>query len=251
MPTPFMHLHTAELILGHDGLTPVARKGITAERSAFLLGNIAPDFQVLYEIPRQHTHFYELPPRDDEPPYCKMLSQYPSLAEASLLDLTQSVFLAGYMVHLLLDWRWYQKILIPYFVDSGNWSGRRQRFVAHTALLTYMDGKSLARLSADVSSELAEANPGPWLPFAERAQLEGWQGYVAEQLLPGAEIKTTAIFARRLGLAAEELVARLQDPDWMQSELFTRVPEGAVVAHLHDGVDASVALLNDYLALHV
>ena len=62
MPTPFMHLKIAEAIGSHADLHLAARELLDANWSGFYLGSVAPDVQTVSRVPRDQTHFYDLPP---------------------------------------------------------------------------------------------------------------------------------------------------------------------------------------------
>ena len=79
MPTPFMHLQIAERILTHAALSDQSRQMIQTHYSAFYLGSVAPDYQTICHVPREKTHFYDLPPGDGDLAYPKMFISFPEL----------------------------------------------------------------------------------------------------------------------------------------------------------------------------
>jgi hypothetical protein len=248
MPTPFMHLGIAERIRAHGDLDDRVGERLRAEWPAFYLGSIAPDFQTICAIPRQDTHFYDLPPAPAGEAHQVMWTTYPELATAAGLPVGQAVFVAAYSAHLLLDLRWYRQVLAPHFLQTDHWQDHRQRFIIHNVLLTYLDKLALRGLPPTADATLARAEPAGWLPFAKDADLRRWRDFVAGQLEPGAAIQTVAIYAGRLAVSAAEFAANLEDPAWMEEHLFDRVPVGKVQAMLDTAVDDSVTLINQYLA---
>lgn len=242
-----MHLWMAERIRVRGCLPDELYQIVVQEWPAFYLGSVAPDYQVISAIPREDTHFYELPPAPESEAHEDMLAAHPELAVAAKLPPAQAVFVAAYMAHLMLDLRWYREVLAPYFLQGGHWHNYRQRFTIHNILLTYLDQKALAQLPAVAGATLAAAEPVQWLPFAADADLLRWRDLIAGQLQPGAASQTIKIYADRLAVSPDEFAANLADATWMEKQLFSRVPVATVEAMLDAAVDQSVALISAYL----
>ena len=247
MPTPFMHLQIAERILTHAALRDRTRRMIQTYFSAFYLGSVAPDYQTICNVPREKTHFYDLPPSDDDRAYPKLFSSYPELAEQIRLSPEQAVFIAAYCAHLMLDLRWYHEILTPYFVEPLEWESHQQRFVVHNTLLTYLDKQAVIALPDSAASVLSSANPNGWLPFALDKELIEWRDLLVEQLRPGAPLRTVEIYAKRLFLTPEEFESNLEEPAWMDAYLFTRVPIEDVQDMLTSAVTESLGIITDLI----
>lgn len=243
-----MHLAVAERIRAHDCLDRQTARLLEAAWPAFYLGNVAPDFQTICDVPREVAHFYELPPGPDVVAHRVMLEQYPRLADASALSLAHALFIAGYRAHLLLDLRWYWEILIPYFVEAEDWPvDHRQRFLVHNTLLTYLDKRAFDTLPAMAGETLAAATPHHWLPFAGDGDLIRWRDMLASQLRPGGTTATIAIYAERMNMKPETFAANLADPRWMEEHVFHKVPLARVEALITKGMEQSVELVTDYL----
>lgn len=242
-----MHLQVAERILVSTRLGAKERTLIVSEYPAFYLGNVAPDFQTISNIPREETHFYKLPPDPNSRAHDQMFSRYPELADASVLPTDQAVFVAAYAIHLMLDLRWYNEVLIPYFLISEGWGDHRQRFIVHNTLLTYLDMLAVESLPETAAETLKAAQPVGWLPFAGDAELIGWRDMLVAQLQPGAMLRTVEIYAGRLSMSPEEFAANLEDPAWMQSHVFAKVSLEEVQAMLLSAVDDSIDIITNYL----
>jgi hypothetical protein len=251
MPTPFMHLQTAERIRMALTASDVAHgrllRLLQQEWPAFYLGNIAPDFQNICDVAREATHFHRLPPDPDEQAYQVMLAHYPELANATALPPDRAVFVAGYNAHLLLDLLWFREILMPYFVEVEGLGDFHQRRLVHHTLLMYLDKVAFNALPATAEETLAAAQPRQWLPFADDTHLMSWRNMVAAQLRPGAAIRTIEIYAGRLKMPPAELAATLQDPLWLETHLFNKVPVAEVQAKLEAAIPQSIALIQAYL----
>ena len=249
MPTPFMHLEVAERIRAHPELPPEVGGCLDAHWPAFYLGNVAADFQTISAIPREAAHFYRLPPTPGVEAHEEMVRRHPELGVSARLAPDHAVFIAGYRAHLLLDLRWYWKVLVPYFVEAEGWSAdHRERFLAHNILLTYLDNLAATSLPDAAGATLARARPRQWLPFAGDGDLIRWRDLLSDQLRPGATTQTITIYAGRMNMAPEALKERLDDPAWMQEQVFRRVPLEAVQTVLTRGVESSVQLVSKYLA---
>jgi hypothetical protein len=248
MPTPFMHLRVAERIRQHSDMPPVTGLKLNAAWPAFYFGNVAPDFQTICDVPREIAHFYELPPAQGVEAHERMMRDHPELADPETLTAEQAAFVAGYRAHLLLDLRWYWEILIPCFVEAENWpADHRQRFLVHNTLLTYLDRQSRAALPEGAGHTLAAAKPERWLPFAGDGDLIRWRDMLASQLEPGAVPATVAIYAERMRMSPETFAANLDDPAWMDRQVFGKVSLDHVLAVIDRGIDESVVLVDSYL----
>lgn len=219
MPTPFTHLHIAQRLL-KDGQVPAAiRDLLYTERSAFLLGSIAADARVNSGVMRADTHFY----RYDEPmrdhPWRVMMAQHPALEHP--YSPTQQAFLAGYVAHLTVDEVWTQEMLRRQFIERDWGPDDRYRFFMLHILLILMDERDYAGLEAWQANALESAQPGDWLPFMGRADLEAWRDFIARQLTGGSE--TLAVLGGRIKRAPDELRAVLDSPDRLQADLWSNV----------------------------
>jgi hypothetical protein len=252
MPTPFMHLHFAEQIkaeLNESGRGG-GRWSVLTEGSwpAFYFGSVAPDYQSICGVARHLTHFYGLPPAPDNGAYPRMLEQYPQLADASRLPAKHALFVAAYAVHLMLDLIWFHEILVPQFYDAPHLGDLGQRRLLHLILLTHLDKLALETLPETAGATLSDACPQRWLPFATDEQLRDWRDFLVAQLQPGGLSQTIQIYAERLRMTAKEFAAKLDNPQWMQDNLFARIPVTAVQERLAAAVPASLQLIDSYLS---
>lgn len=247
MPTPFMHLQIAERVLVNDALYEEQRRQLKKNLPAFYLGNIAPDYQTIFNVAREKTHFYQLPPAMNDRAYPEFLNSFPLLKNPHELSVGHAVFIAAYCAHLFLDLQWYHGVLVPYFVSPETWDDNHQRFVVHNTLLTYLDKEAVTSLPANAAETLASAEPNRWLPFAADNKLTRWRDILVDQLRPGATLKTIEIYAQRLYLTPEEFASNLEKREWMETYLFKRVPIEAVKELLASSVLSSVQIINQYL----
>jgi hypothetical protein len=247
MPTPFMHLQTAERIIASERLEPEIRDLLLANYPAFYLGNVAPDYQTICDIPREETHFYKLPPALDNQGYDRMLARHPELAEVDKLASNKAMFIAGYSIHLKLDLRWYHEVLMPYFFLGEGWADNKQRFMIHNTLLTYLDMLAVETLPENAAEILSSAVPDYQLPFAEDSKLTVWRDMLVDQLRPGAMLQTVEIYAGRLKMLPEEFAANLENPAWMNDHVFGKVPLEKVQAMLTEAVGESIDIITRYL----
>lgn len=243
-----MHLQIAEAVRMNPSLRSDVRVHLGKEYSAFCLGNVAPDYQTICDIPRELTHFYSLPPRAEDNAYQTMLERYPQLTKSSSLSPRHSAFIAAYAAHLMLDLRWYHEVLIPYFVKKREWDEPGLRFVVHNTLLAHLDRMAYDSLPGEMATTLAAAEPENWLPFADDKSLCNWRDMLVAQMLPGGQIQTIRIYAQRLLMTPDEFTANLERPAWMEEHLFSRVPVETVRELMRSAVDDSVRLIESYLA---
>jgi hypothetical protein len=251
MPTPFMHLRIAEEICSQvkRGANLRLQEYLGQEWPAFYMGSVAADFQTICNIPRADTHFYDLPPGPDHKAYSVMLASYPELANVSALSLDHAIFLSAYAVHLRLDLLWFRQVLMPYFVEASDWGDFPRRRLVHDILLTYLDKLAFDALPQTAGNTLAAAHPHHWLPFAADADLISWRDMLVDQL-QGATPHTVEIYAERLGMSQHEFAGKLQDPEWIEEQVFSNVPVAEVQGKLETAVPMCINQITDYLQLN-
>ncbi len=244
-----MHLEIAELIRSSDRLTQPTKKYLNQEFPAFYLGSVTPDVQTIANMRREETHFYNVPPISNDQGYETMLKRFPQLANPRNIPVDQAVFIAGYCAHLMLDLRWYHKVLLPFFVENVDWASPGRAFLVHNTLLTHLDKSAVEGLPEDASTTLSFATPKNWLPFAADSDLIKWRNLLVEQLKPGAMLQTVQVYAQRMGMSPIEFEANLQRSDWMNRHLFSKVPISEIETILSSAVDDSIDLIGKYFAL--
>lgn len=251
MPTPFMHLQIAELLLRRvqQGSNGRLSQLLSREWSAFYMGSVAADYQTICNVPRRISHFYDLPPDPDDEAYPLMLATYPELARPSSLSPDQAVFIAAYLVHLMLDLVWFRQILIPYFVEASSWGDFPKRRLVHNILLAYLDRLAFESLPDTAGGTLAAAQPVQWLPFAADSDLLDWRDMLVAQLRPGATPQTVEIYAGRLQMSPGEFADKLADPVWLEAQMFGNIPVDEVWSHLEKSIPRGINVIEDYLGL--
>jgi hypothetical protein len=250
MPTPFMHLQLSEalrsLALNRREFDGRSQLVFWQNWPALYLGCVAPDFQTICGIPRAKTHFYSMPPDSKSAAMENMLAAYPQLNPGQSLQPDQAGFIAGYLVHLQLDLIWHFDVVMPYFVNSPISGDQRHAYLLHVLLLTYLDNLAFSSLPHAAPDMLAAAPYKDWLPFAKDDQVIAWRDFLLEQMRPGGATQTIQIFAGRLRMTQDEFSAKLDDPDWMDEELFSRIPVAAIQQRLQDSVSESLDLIYAY-----
>lgn len=251
MPTPFMHLHIAELIRAQVGENGRLAAALSASWSAFYLGSVAPDCQEIAGISREATHFYGLPPESGNLAYPHMLAQYPQLADGRALPPEQAMFVAAYSVHLMYDLIWFREVLLPYFVNAPQWTEAfAERRMVHQILLTYLDKLAYESLPETAVTTLAAAQPRQWLPFISDEALCQWQTGLVAQLEPAGELETINVYAGRLGITPAEFAANLDSPAWMEAHVFGNVPVPQIQQRLETAVTDAIDLICHYLIIN-
>jgi hypothetical protein len=232
MPTPFTHLEAAQRLL-QDPLVPDdIRRQLGAESGAFLLGNIAADARTESGLKREDTHFYTYDRDIKVHPWRVMLHLHPSLT--SVHDAAGRAFLAGYVAHISMDEWWTLHMLAPYF-GGREWAPRPQRFLMLHIVLIYMDERDLGRLQHWQFETLCGAEPDEWLPFMSDTILESWRDFIAEQIRPGSDSQTLAVFGSRIGKTPAELRAILDSPAVMEADLWQHITP-ALLAEVEAGM---------------
>ena len=248
MPTPFYHLNVAEDLLRHADLPDFARRFLLRQRGPFLLGNTAPDVQVVSHQQREETHFFTLPLTAGAPlPWEQMLGSYPSLTCPECASEDQIAFIAGYLCHLQADWEWVDKLFVPYFILQQDWGDIWRRLYLHNVLRSYLDRQELASLPAEESLALLHANPHGWLPFVRDNYLYEWRNLLIQQLEPGARSLTVEVFASRQDIDPQEYYALLDSEERLEQELFHYVPRQLVADYRQRLVAQSIDLVGGYL----
>lgn len=250
MPTPFYHLSIAEDLLARPDLSSTAQNILHQHRSAFFLGNTAPDVQTVSGQERQATHFFDLPVLPgDRPAWERLLAHCPALIfrNGNPIPPSQAAFLAGYLCHLQADWFWVLQIFEPVFGPQLRWHSFPQRLYLHNVLRSYLDQQILKSLSPHIGLDLAQAAPSRWLPFVQDVHLAGWRDLLAQQLRPGASVQTVEVFAARQGIPADEYYRLLASEELMDLEVFAHLPRHSLEAYRRELLEENIRLLNDYL----
>lgn len=248
MPTPFYHLSVAEELTGSKRLPARIHSLLTAERSAFLFGNTAPDVQVVSLQARQDTHFYDLPLRPKaRSAWEQFLTVHPSLKQVNDLPQAQVAFLAGYLCHLQADWLWSKDIFAPVFGLRSPWGTFPQRLYLHNVLRAYLDRQILPSLTNGTCTSLAHAAPAGWLPFVRDEHLRQWRDFLVSQLRPASPIQTVEVFAARQGVSPDTFYRLLDSEDAMEREIFVRIPRHTLDHYRKQLVEENINLLEMYL----
>jgi hypothetical protein len=248
MPTPFYHLSIAEEILDSLALDPLVSEFLNTYRAAFLLGKTAADVQSLSGQPRPDTHFYRVPLHSSAAPWEKMFARYPQIGDPARLDSAHAAFISGYICHLQADIIWITDLFVPYFLPRVTKNYRKQVGYLHNVLRAYLDERIVPDLRADIGACLASVEPVGWLPFVEDFWLVEWQRFLADQLMPGSEIRTVEVFAARSDVAVDEFQLLLHDERRMEEEVFAFVPREVLLEYRDKLVSANLTLLADFLA---
>jgi hypothetical protein len=248
VPTPFCLLDLAERLLNHPALAPQPKQRLCDARAAFLFGNTAPDYVTVVGLPRQQGHFFDVPIRQSEPAYQRLLRLFPSLATPSQLPDDQAAFVAGYLAHLWLDQAWILGVFEPIFGPGVHRGSFKQRLLDHNLLRAYLDRDALRRLAPNVGTILATAQPRSWLPFAEDQALVAWRDHLAEQLSPGGHSRTIDVFARRHNLSPATFQRQLESHQTMNKAVFRHLSSGGLSALQGMWLGRSIELVNDYLS---
>ena len=223
MPTPFYHLSLAQALLEHSALPLQLKENLHHHQPAFFLGHIAPDVQVVSKQKRTETHFYNIPIKAGIlPPWEEIIRNYPGLLAANN-DYDQLVFVAGFLCHLQVDWYWTQEIFEPIFGPSAFWSTLKKRLYLHNVLRSYLDRQVLHNLSEQTGHVIALANIQERLPFVNDPDLIKWRNFLAEQLQPGAKVKTVEVFANRQGISPEKYYGLLDSDLALDQQIFNRL----------------------------
>ncbi len=246
MPTPFYHLSIAAELLESPALPAGVHAFLRSERCAFLLGKTAPDVQTLSGQERPETHFYRMV--DQILPWERLFTAYPALADSASLPPSQAAFTAGYICHLQADIIWISDLFLPYFLPRISLGQRKRMSTLHNVLRAHLDEQILPDLPGGIGECLQHVNPDGWLPFVPDQAMSAWRDFVAQQLLPGASSQTSELFAERLGISTEEFNLILHNEAQLEAELFSFIPQAALVEYRQKLVAANLELLSQYLS---
>lgn len=206
------------------------RETLQAHRADLMLGSFAPDARVDAPDPRAATHFYRYTQAFTESPWKKMLNTHPELTTPK--SEAHRVFIAGYIAHLAMDEVWSLDMLAPNFAYAYWGDSQAWRFFVLHLLLIHMDDRDLAALPVWVAEEVCQSKPDDWLPFMPQTVLTEWQHFIEAQIRPDGDSKTLEIFGSRIGRTPQELRQLVDDPEWMQNELWNFVPH-----HVLDSIE--------------
>lgn len=219
MPTPFTHLRITQDLMT-DPLVPQAIRNFMAEyRPATLLGGVIAD-QRPAGGKRADTHFYEYTQPMPDNPWREMFRQHPSLCQAK--SEAHQAFLLSYVAHLAADEYWSRHMLKPHFADSDWGEGIRHRFFLLHLLLITMDERDELSMTQQIATEMQESVPDAWLPFLTDTEICEWRDFIAQQIAE-KDSQTLVVFGKRVSKSPQELRTLLDDPDYMQSQIWDNI----------------------------
>lgn len=249
MPTPFYHLSTAEELSRHPQLSGSLAQLVRENMCPFLLGNTAPDVQVISAQPRQDTHFFSLPIQNGmAPAWEQFFVENPKLSNPRLLYSHQAVFLAGYICHLQADWLWIKRIYAPTFSQNCSWETSAYRNYIHNVLRSYLDLQVWEKNTSLYSYCLETVDPSGWLPFVEDRYLCEWRDLLSRQLKPGGSKETVEVFAARQGMDPADFYRLLESEERMDREVFCHLNRNQLDAFRHELIGENLFLLESYFS---
>lgn len=247
MPTPFYHLSIAQELIAHPDLPNEIRRMLQDNSGPFLLGNTAPDVQIISGQSRQATHFFSVPIKaGTQTPWNRLFAEYPDLIYPVEGNAARTTFIAGYLCHLQADWLWVANIFLPVFGPDQSWGNFSKRLYLHNVLRAYLDLEVVQSLSPGLINSLHFTHPAEWLPFIRDVHLNEWRDYLVYQLQPGRKVKTVEVFAARHGIDAQEFSTLIQSEVSMDEHVFSRFPRRNLQNYRQHLVDQNVKLLQDY-----
>jgi hypothetical protein len=248
VPTPFYHLSIAQDLIAHPELSPAVRSLLREQVGPFLLGNTAPDVQVISGQSRWATHFFSIPIKSGaQVPWDRLLGEYPGLIHSIDSQPAKAAFIAGYLCHLQADWLWVLDIFLPVFGPYQSWEDFSTRLYLHNVLRSYLDQVVVQSLSSGVIIDLQPTQTSRWLPFVKDVHLNQWRDYLVYQLQPGRQVQTVEVFAARHGIDAREFYKLTQSEARMEEQVFSRLPRQQLGDYRRQLVAQNVNLLQDYL----
>ncbi len=227
MPTPFTHLVAAERLLNDPALDAAHHELLSANRGAFLLGNVAPDAHVFGQL-RVSSHFYDCT-LEAMPGACQvMLTEFPELREVQ--NPAQLAFIAGYMAHLAVDVVFCEQLIRPHLIAYRHTPEHPQARRRWNYMLTWLDTRDYSRLSHGVGTLLYATTPDHWLPFMPDKALAGWRDLIAAQCPPDGCNRSFEILGARINLSPAELEAVVRSPERMQQDVWPFITPGELQA---------------------
>jgi hypothetical protein len=221
-----------------------ARDLLVRHWGGFLFGCTAPDVQVVSGQDRRATHFFDIPIQAGaEVPWSVMFHHHPELS--SSLPGEQAAFIAGYVCHLLADWRWVLEIFAPTFGPGARWENFGRRLYLHNVLRAYLDHQLLSQIDPQTASALKQVTSDNWLPFVQDRYLRQWRDLLYPQLYPGAAIATVEVFAARQQVEPEAYYQLLASEQRMEDEVFSRLPRQQLEAYRQRLLDESAVILTE------
>jgi hypothetical protein len=99
-----------------------------------------------------------------------------------------------------------------------------------------------------VASSIRLAEPQEWLPFVNDDALRAWRNWLADQLGPGKQLQTAAVFAERMGRSALEIESVLCSPDQLHERVLRHIPTASLRAFRETAYSHSARLIESYVS---
>jgi len=247
MPTPVQHLVLAQRLLDDSILPGSIRQRLLAQHSAFLFGNTAPDVQNgVRPIARRDTllrHSLGACARAAQRAVQPLSSAAPHpIAAGRSRGVSRRLHLPP-VARCAVGARHLSERLRP--------AGALGREPARTAPVSQHPADVVRSQRSAAARRFDRGRVGRRKPDRVAAlhadqHLVQWRDVLAEQLHPGATVRTVEVFAGRGGVTEEEFQRVLASPDEMERHVFAHAPHDRIEKFYRDGYEQMAQLITEY-----
>lgn len=164
-------------------------------RAAFFLGAIGPDARVVSGVPREATHFYDIPRVEKRPIMEVLLDACPELQHPQTRQ--QAAFGAGYIIHLVMDVLWLEHIVMPVlFIEGEAWGPGHPNWVRYNLLMAHLEVRGSETLCDEAVTLLPQAQPEAWIGCLSGETLAEWARHIARVIRESGPAHVITLLAR-------------------------------------------------------
>jgi hypothetical protein len=250
MPNAETHLTAAcDLLVEPDIAQAFPWLSGEASHAAFLMGSISPDVRAIGRQTREETHFFTIPPADNRPAPAVMCADWPQIADPNRISAAHAAFIAGYMIHLIMDQTWVEMIVLPGLYIAGTpWDPSHPNWRLYCILMTYLEYRAAGRMPSASTWRLAAARPEGWLPFAADADLAVWRDLVARVINGGGPRLVSRPLVESCGLSLDEMESIVLSEAEMAREAYPTISHAQLLEFEAETARRSRAQVIAYLS---
>jgi len=249
MPPICLHLIIAEEAAG------LLRHPIVDQNMAsYLVGATAPDVQIITDIGREQTHFFNLENERSESGTRLIFEAYPDLAKSGKLNAATKSFIAGYLSHLVTDEIWILDIYRPFFGHSSPLGGDLRANLFDRLLQFELDRRERedkAKME-EIQAQICDWEPNVDIGFLGNSDLRQWRDFLCTAVTREPSLDFFPFFAQRFLVPRQKI-----DPKQLEEFLSSTpaklewaikyVTPQRLTAFRQDAISQSLSIAREYL----
>ena len=167
--------------------------------ASYLVGASAPDVQIITDVSREETHFFDLEDERSESGSRLIFKAHPNLDKGSKLNAATKSFVAGYLSHLVTDEIWILDIYRPFFGRSSPLGKDPTANLLDRLLQFELDRRERedkAKME-EIQAQIRDWDPNVDIGFLGNIDLRQWRDFLCTAVIREANLAFFPFFAQR------------------------------------------------------